>query len=807
MDLSGDLSKLKVVDLKAALQERGLDTKGIKAVLVSRLEAALAAEKDGTAVTPSAIGEGEGEDSASSDANTIGNTPQKRDADSSAPVSVTKRRRSTRSRTRSPSPTIVPVKVEPTLSSLPEEQEESQEEATPAAEPEPKPTAEMKQPTPAKQATSPQKVKGSIASPATKTDVSAPQKEHQALASSDNHQDSNNDEIEPKADSEQPDLDKSANAADSQDQLTDGKTSEAEDKKKEKEPREEAPPHADDFTNEEDEPEIDESKILLSWYDSDIHLKIDRSDFLRAKPISDAGLNLVWAGARANYGATTGKVGYEVHMSNYNKTNFNQDEKRMHELRCGFSAIDTSLQLGESEFSWCYDTNAKKVTNNKFEEYGKKYGLHDVVGVYLDLESDPCIIEFTLNGEALGKAFEIEKSTLEGKALFPHISTKNVGYVVNFGQVQPSLYSTIPAKKEKDKEKEKGNEQILEGYSLYDQLPVETRVVGPQRPATRSDCEVIMMVGLPGTGKTYYARQIISENPEKKYNPIGVAFLLDKMRVNGEARKPNSSHKWSNMVESLSRSINILLNIACRRRRNYIIDQPNVYPYLQRRRMSRFGDFHRKAIIVFPTEEVHKERGEKRIEVQGKEYSPANVEEMEAKFSIPVLEHNWFQEIVFTEQDEEASRAALEKINADGLEKKKKRKAEKGDRNQKRFRRFGDRKDGGSTSRKGGDAWNRRPGEGYGYGRQSWGGGGGAWGGTQSNWMRGGNNYGGGYAGGNRQGNTQKRFKNDNAGGAWGGNNWGAYGSGGSNQGWSQSQWSQSRGGSNGNYGNGKWWR
>lgn len=50
MDLSGDLSKLKVVELKAELAARGLDTKGIKAMLVSRLEAALAAEKSGTSL-------------------------------------------------------------------------------------------------------------------------------------------------------------------------------------------------------------------------------------------------------------------------------------------------------------------------------------------------------------------------------------------------------------------------------------------------------------------------------------------------------------------------------------------------------------------------------------------------------------------------------------------------------------------------------------------------------------------------------------------------------------------------------------
>ena len=39
--------KMKVNELKTLLNERGLDTKGVKAVLVSRLRQALAEEDDG----------------------------------------------------------------------------------------------------------------------------------------------------------------------------------------------------------------------------------------------------------------------------------------------------------------------------------------------------------------------------------------------------------------------------------------------------------------------------------------------------------------------------------------------------------------------------------------------------------------------------------------------------------------------------------------------------------------------------------------------------------------------------------------
>ncbi len=60
-------------------------------------------------------------------------------------------------------------------------------------------------------------------------------------------------------------------------------------------------------------------------------------------------------------------------------------------------------------------------TDSKFEEYGVEFTKDDVVAAYINLECDPIQISFTKNGEAQGTAFEVEKSKLAGKPLFPHI--------------------------------------------------------------------------------------------------------------------------------------------------------------------------------------------------------------------------------------------------------------------------------------------------------------------------------------------------------------------------------------------------
>ena len=91
---------------------------------------------------------------------------------------------------------------------------------------------------------------------------------------------------------------------------------------------------------------------------------------------------------------------------------------------------------------------------------------------------------------------------LQGKALFPHILVKNQDVKVNFGQTEASFHP-------------------LPGYQFVGQSTSLVR--GTKAPKTKQDCEVIMMCGLPGTGKTSWAYKEFEQNPDK-YVGLWVPF-------------------------------------------------------------------------------------------------------------------------------------------------------------------------------------------------------------------------------------------------------------------------------------------
>jgi heterogeneous nuclear ribonucleoprotein U-like protein 1 len=125
------------------------------------------------------------------------------------------------------------------------------------------------------------------------------------------------------------------------------------------------------------------------------------------------------------------------------------------------------------------------------------------------MSGETVTMSYSLDGEDLGVAFTVPKAELKGEPLFPHILTKNSSFSCNFGQDAPWFPPSDNS------------------FSLIDQDLVQ----GHKRPASKEECEVIMMVGVPASGKTLWAEKHAVENKQKFYTVLGTNNLIDKMKV------------------------------------------------------------------------------------------------------------------------------------------------------------------------------------------------------------------------------------------------------------------------------------
>lgn len=98
-------------------------------------------------------------------------------------------------------------------------------------------------------------------------------------------------------------------------------------------------------------------------------------------------------------------------------------------------------------------------------------------------------------------------------ALFPAVLTKNVRLEVNLGQLEVDP---------------------LPGFEDY-VFPTKTsedwagRERAPLPPFERRECQFILMVGLPASGKSYWVSNHIRQYPERHYNVLGTKDVLARM--------------------------------------------------------------------------------------------------------------------------------------------------------------------------------------------------------------------------------------------------------------------------------------
>jgi heterogeneous nuclear ribonucleoprotein U-like protein 1 len=295
--------------------------------------------------------------------------------------------------------------------------------------------------------------------------------------------------------------------------------------------------------------------FTLDRFDADLNLRFnDRG--IKAHPLTVGGFAYMWSGVRANYGVRSGKVAFEVKvLEHLNVDHLPREEPNPHSVRVGWSLNSTSLNLGEEPLSYGYGSTGQAAADNNFFDYGQTFGVGDVVTAYLDFESDPAVLSFAKNGEDLGKSFEIEKEELGENALFPHILTKNAEFECNFGAREGPYFP------------------LKDSFKFLEEVPAEERVRGHPPPEKKEDCEVIMTVGLPGSGKTYWTEKHIADHPEKRYNVLGTNSIIDKMRILGKPRRQNHNGEWSVLIDKANKCLNRFIELSARKKRNFIIDQ------------------------------------------------------------------------------------------------------------------------------------------------------------------------------------------------------------------------------------------
>ncbi|XP_026109028.1 heterogeneous nuclear ribonucleoprotein U-like protein 1 isoform X1 [Carassius auratus] len=399
---------------------------------------------------------------------------------------------------------------------------------------------------------------------------------------------------------------------------------------------------------EEEEEEIDDKLVVIDTYNCDLHFKVAR-DRYSGYPLTIEGFAYLWAGARATYGVTKGRVCFEMKINEeISVKHLPASEPDPHVVRIGWSLDSCNTQLGEEPFSFGYGGTGKKSSNCKFEDYGEKFSENDIIGCYIDFESSEGVeMAFSKNGKLLGPCFHVTQEELAGRALFPHVLVKNCAVEFNFGQREEAFFPQP------------------EGYTFIQDIHLEDRVRGSLGPATKTDCEILMMVGLPGSGKTTWAIKHAQENPEKKYNILGTNAIMEKMKVMGLRRQRNYAGRWDILIQQATQCLNRLIQIAARKKRNYILDQTNVYGSAQRRKMRPFEGFQRKAIVICPTDEDLKERTLKRTDEEGKDVPDHAVLEMKANFVLPEV-GEFLDEVTFVELQREEAGVLIKQYNEEG---------------------------------------------------------------------------------------------------------------------------------------------
>ncbi|GMH26922.1 hypothetical protein Nepgr_028765 [Nepenthes gracilis] len=407
---------------------------------------------------------------------------------------------------------------------------------------------------------------------------------------------------------------------------------------------------------------IEKLRVALNPADCNLDFNIEGGSLI-GHALFEEGFAYCWSGARANVGISGGKYCFGCKIiSNQHVVMEDTPPDQQHLCRIGISRGDELVgNLGEGEHSYGFGGTGKFSNGGRFSNFGETFGVGDTIVCTVDLESKPrASIGFSKNGKSLGiaKHFDAGPSGLAigdssvgerqyESRVFPHVLLKNVVVQMQFS-IEDGL---VPE----------------EGYKPWASATVDRNAIMGPSLSEPKNCEVIMMVGLPASGKSTWAEKWVKEHPEKRYVLLGTNLVLDQMKVPGLLRKRNYGERFDRLMDRATGIFNTLLSRASRTPRNYIIDQTNVYKSARKRKLKPFAIYRKIAVVIFPNSEELKVRSQKRLEEMGKEVPPEAVNEMIANYVLPKSKDmpgsdEYFDLVMFPELNRATSQRYLDEM-------------------------------------------------------------------------------------------------------------------------------------------------
>lgn len=199
-----------------------------------------------------------------------------------------------------------------------------------------------------------------------------------------------------------------------------------------------------------------------------------------------------------------------------------EDYSQRYLVRAGWSTSESHANLGLDFGGIGFDNKGVKYYGGHQKMYGETFGVGDVIRCCIDLD-DQFVVSYYKNGTFLGAAYQIPVRS-QNKAFFPHICIRNACVEVNFGStaemhaIAPKVGEKVPhAEGEVDLD-ERGRLLDLRKvhidasqYAFINQAGGHQIEIMP-KPKCESP-EVVMMIGLPSSGKTTFAFRHVRSMP------------------------------------------------------------------------------------------------------------------------------------------------------------------------------------------------------------------------------------------------------------------------------------------------------